>query len=68
MPTHAESSLEAGLVALKQGDYQSAIAQLEPVASNTENRTNAVLQAKVGLVMAYARSGDTLERSLCVKL
>ena len=58
MPSHAESSLEAGLVALKQGDYKNAIAQLEIVASNTENRTNAVLQAKVGLVMAYARSGD----------
>ncbi len=58
MPTHAESSLEAGLVALKQGDYQNAIAQLETVASNTTARKVAVLQAKVGLVMAYARSGD----------
>jgi Zn-dependent protease with chaperone function len=58
MPSHAESSLEAGLVALKQGDYKNAIAQLEPIASNTDARKVAVLQAKVGLVMAYARSGD----------
>ncbi len=58
MPSHAESSLEAGLFALKQGDYNNAIAQLETVARTQDNSTNAVLQAKVGLVMAYARSGN----------
>ncbi|MBH8577504.1 M48 family metalloprotease [Nostocaceae cyanobacterium CENA369] len=56
MPSHAESSLEAGLVALKQGNYQTAIAHLEPLVSSQGNGT-ASLQAKVGLVMAYARSG-----------
>ncbi|AFY31405.1 M48 family metalloprotease [Calothrix sp. PCC 7507] len=57
MPSHAESSLEAGLVALKQGNYQTAIAQLEPVANSQKHET-AGLQAQVGLVMAYARSGE----------
>ncbi|BAZ53382.1 hypothetical protein NIES4103_60570 [Nostoc sp. NIES-4103] len=57
MPSHAESSLEAGLVALKQGNYQTAIAQLEPLASSQGNDT-ASLQAQVGLVMAYARLGQ----------
>lgn len=57
MPSHAKSSLEAGLVALKQGDYQAAIAQLQPLASHQGNET-ASLQARVGLVMAYARSGE----------
>ncbi|MEH1834961.1 MAG: M48 family metalloprotease [Nostoc sp.] len=57
MPSHAKSSLEAGLVALKQGNYQTAIAQLEPIASSQSNAT-ASLQAQVGLVMAYARTGE----------
>ncbi|MDF5712086.1 MAG: M48 family metalloprotease [Nostoc sp. S4] len=57
MPSHAKSSLEAGLVALKQGNYQTAIAQLEPLASSETNAT-ANLQARVGLVMAYARTGE----------
>ena len=57
MPSHAKSSLEAGLVALKQGNYQTAIAQLEPIASSQSNAT-ASLQAQVGLVMAYARIGE----------
>jgi Zn-dependent protease with chaperone function len=48
--------LEAGLVALKQGNYQAAIAQLEPIASSQKSGT-ASLQAQVGLVMAYARIG-----------
>lgn len=69
MPSHAESSLEAGLVALKQGDYKNAIAQLEPIASNTDARKVAVLQAKVGLVMAYARSGENSKAiALCQTL
>ncbi len=56
MPSHAKSSLEAGLVALKQGNYQTAIAQLEPIASS--HHGTASLQAQVGLVMAYARIGE----------
>ncbi|MBE9034867.1 M48 family metalloprotease [aff. Roholtiella sp. LEGE 12411] len=68
MPSHAESSLEAGLVALKQGNYQTAIAQLEPITSNQENGT-ASLQAQVGLVMAYARSGEAPKAiALCQNL
>ncbi|MCC5614450.1 zinc metalloprotease HtpX [Nostoc sp. CHAB 5836] len=57
MPSHAKSSLEAGLVALKQGNYQTAIAQLEPIASSQSSATIS-LQAQVGLVMAYARTGE----------
>jgi Zn-dependent protease with chaperone function len=53
----AELSLEAGLVALKQGNYQTAIAKLMPVASSQGN-PRANLQARVGLVMAYARTGQ----------
>jgi Zn-dependent protease with chaperone function len=68
MPSHAELSLEAGLVALKQGDYQTAIAKLTPVASSQENAT-ARLQARVGLVMAYARSGQVRKAiALCQTL
>jgi Zn-dependent protease with chaperone function len=57
MPSHEKSSLEAGLVALKQGNYYAAITQLEPIAGN-QNQSNTCLQAQVGLVMAYARTGE----------
>ncbi|WP_414578662.1 M48 family metalloprotease [Anabaena sp. CCY 9402-a] len=68
MPSHAKSSLEAGLVALKQGSYQAAIAQLEPLASHQGNET-ARLQARVGLVMAYARCGEVRKAiALCQSL
>ncbi|MBU7585948.1 MAG: M48 family metalloprotease [Nostoc sp. TH1S01] len=68
MPSRAESSLEAGLTALKQGDYQTAIAQLEPVASSKGNSTTS-LQARVGLVMAYARIGEARKAiALCQTL
>lgn len=68
MRTHVELSLEAGLVALKQGNYQTAIAQFLPVASSQENAT-ASLQARVGLVMAYARSGQVRKAiALCQTL
>ncbi len=68
MPSHAESSLEAGLVSLKQGNYQTAIAQLEPLASSQTNGT-ASLQARVGLVMAYARIGEIRKAiALCQSL
>lgn len=68
MPSHAESSLEAGLVALKQGNYQKAIAQLQPVADSQHNET-AGLQAQVGLVMAYARIGEIPQAiALCATL
>lgn len=68
MPSHADSYLEAGLVALKQGNYQTAIAKLEPVA-NSQHQGNAGLQAQVGLVMAYARSGQVSKAiALCESL
>ena len=57
MHSDGELSLEAGLVALKQENYQAAIAKLTPVASSQEDAT-ANLQARVGLVMAYARTGQ----------
>jgi Zn-dependent protease with chaperone function len=68
MPSPAESPLEAGLVALKQGNYYTAIAQLEPIAKS-QGKGNAALQAKVGLVMAYARTGQASKAlSLCEHL
>ncbi|MBD2693054.1 M48 family metalloprotease [Anabaena catenula] len=68
MPSHPESSLEAGLVALKEGNYYAAITQLEPIASS-QNQSNTCLQAKVGLVMAYARTGETSRAiALCENL
>jgi len=68
MPSYSESSLEAGLTALKQGDYKTAIAQLESVASSQGNSTTS-LQARVGLVMAYARIGEARKAiALCQTL
>ncbi|MUG95731.1 M48 family metalloprotease [Scytonema sp. UIC 10036] len=68
MPSQSEPSLEAGLNILKQGNYQSAIATLKAVATR-EGDSNAGLQAKVGLVVAHTRSGNTLEaRTLCETL
>lgn len=68
MASNSESCLEAGLAALKQGNYQTAIANLEPIANN-HNQSNACLQAKVGLVMAYARTGEIAKAiSLCEAL
>jgi len=56
MPSHPEPSLEAGLSAIKQGDFQSAIATLEAVAAT--GNSNTVLQAQIGLVVVYAKSGN----------
>ncbi|TAF03438.1 MAG: Zn-dependent protease with chaperone function [Nostocales cyanobacterium] len=68
MPSSQQSSLEAGLVALKQGNYYSAITQLTPIASSPEH-SNTSLQAQVGLVMAYARTGEiSLAITLCKNL
>ncbi|NWF60681.1 MAG: M48 family metalloprotease [Fischerella sp.] len=57
MPSHPEPSLKAGLTALKQGNYQTAKTILEAVTATTSDRT-ATLQAEIGLVVAYARSGE----------
>ncbi|AFZ56138.1 M48 family metalloprotease [Anabaena cylindrica FACHB-243] len=68
MPSHEKSSLEAGLVALKQGNYYAAITQLEPIAGS-QNQSNTCLQAQVGLVMAYARTGEASQAiALCQNL
>ncbi|MBD2183163.1 zinc metalloprotease HtpX [Aerosakkonema funiforme] len=53
------SSLEAGLAALKQGNYKDAIAHLEAVCQIQQNQ-NAIYKAQMGLVVAYERSGNVL--------
>ncbi|MDP5016812.1 MAG: zinc metalloprotease HtpX [Dolichospermum sp.] len=68
MPSHAESCLEAGLAALKQGNYYTAIANLEPLAKD-QNQEKICLQAQVGLVMSYARTGEVSKAiALCQNL
>ncbi|NET00638.1 MAG: M48 family metalloprotease [Sphaerospermopsis sp. SIO1G1] len=58
MPSSEKLALEAGLVALKQENYYAAITQLVPLA-NILDQSNTCLQAQVGLVMAYAHTGET---------
>ncbi|MEA5577955.1 M48 family metalloprotease [Anabaena sp. UHCC 0451] len=68
MSSSQQSSLETGLVALKKGNYYSAITQLVPIASSSE-QSNTSLQAQVGLVMAYARTGEISKAiALCKNL
>jgi len=68
MPSHPEPSLDAGLTALKQGDYQKALAILQAVAT-TEGDARSGLQAQIGLVVAYARSGEVAHAiALCETL
>jgi Zn-dependent protease with chaperone function len=57
MSSHPDTSLDTGLIALKQGDYQTAIAILEVVASTSVSQSSQV-QATIGLVVAYARTGN----------
>lgn len=57
MSINSEPSLEAGLTALKQGDFQTAKTILEGVATTTTN-SRAAMQAQISLVAAYASSGD----------
>ncbi|MFB2892449.1 M48 family metalloprotease [Aerosakkonemataceae cyanobacterium BLCC-F50] len=52
MASVPESPLEAGLTALKQKDYLSAIAHLESVCQNELNEI-ILLKAQMGLVAAY---------------
>ena len=59
--------LEAGLFALKQGDYKTAIAKLEAVPLPPEHPLTA--KAQMGLAVAYARIGDALRAAaLCQTL
>ncbi|MFM7406897.1 MAG: M48 family metalloprotease [Cuspidothrix sp.] len=68
MSSHAESCLEAGLAALKQGNYYTAIANLEPLAKD-QSQEKICLQAQVGLVMTYARTGEVSKAiALCQNL
>jgi Zn-dependent protease with chaperone function len=55
-----ESPLEAGLAALKQKDYLSAIAHLESVCQNELSET-ILIKAKMGLVAAYEANGDVVK-------
>ncbi|MDJ0617589.1 MAG: zinc metalloprotease HtpX [Calothrix sp. MO_192.B10] len=68
MSSHLQSSLEAGLAALNQGDYQGAIATLEAVVTEAKVSPTG-LQAQIGLVIAYTRSGNIPRAiSLCETL
>ncbi|MFB2923199.1 M48 family metalloprotease [Aerosakkonema funiforme] len=61
-------SLEAGLAALKQGNYNDAIAHLEAVCQIELNQ-NAIYKAQMGLVVAYERSGNVVRAiALCKTL
>lgn len=57
MASVPESPLEAGLTALKQKDYLSAIAHLESVCQNELNEI-ILLKAQMGLVAAYEAVND----------
>ncbi|MFQ4146845.1 zinc metalloprotease HtpX [Chlorogloeopsis sp. ULAP02] len=57
MPSHPKPSLKAGLTALKQEDYQQAKAILEEVAATASDRTE-IVQAQIGLVVLYSRTGE----------
>jgi Zn-dependent protease with chaperone function len=60
MPSHPEPSLDAGITALKQGDYQTAKIILRAVVAKEGDRLVG-LQAQIGLVVAYVRSGEVAE-------
>jgi len=62
MASVPESPLEAGLTALKQKDYLSAIAHLETVCQN-ELSESILIKAKMGLVAAYQGIND-VEKSI----
>jgi Zn-dependent protease with chaperone function len=63
-----DTKLEAGLTALKQEDYETAKAILESIAQ-TDGDKSSGLQAQMGLVKVYARSGDILAAvALCETL
>ncbi|MCL1463707.1 zinc metalloprotease HtpX [Argonema galeatum] len=50
-------ALEAGLAALKQGNYEDAIADLESVCKIDLNQ-KSIFRAQMGLAIAYERIGD----------
>ncbi len=63
-----KDSLEAGLAALKQKDYQSAIALLESVTQTAANGPWGI-RAQMGLVAAYKATGNLKKAiALCSSL
>ena len=62
------ASLRAGLAALKQQDYATAIAQLEAVCQSALDEATH-LKAQMGLIKAYEQTGDLkLAIALCTPL
>ncbi len=62
-------ALQAGLDALKQGDYLKAIEQLEGVCQEEQPNSKVALQAQMYLVKAYQRAGQLqLAIALCRQL
>ncbi|MEG4808358.1 zinc metalloprotease HtpX [Microcoleus sp. F8-D3] len=63
-----KESLEAGLAALKQQDYPTAIALLESVTQTAANQSSGI-RAQMGLVAAYKATGNVKEAiALCSSL
>jgi Zn-dependent protease with chaperone function len=63
-----KQSLEAGLAALKQKDYQRAIALLESVSQTAANQPPGI-RAQMGLVAAYKATGNLQSAiALCTSL
>lgn len=63
----ADPNLEAGLLALKQGDYKTAIAKLEAAPLPPHHPLTA--KAQMGLAVAYTRVGEPLRAAaLCQTL
>ena len=64
----AKQSLEAGLAALKQQDYPTAIALLESVTQTAANEPSGI-RAQMGLVAAYKATGNVKKAiALCSSL
>ena len=53
-----ESPLEDGLTALKQGNFDRAIAEFETVCQNSSQPTATKVEAQKGLVDAYVGKGE----------
>ena len=65
----AKQSLEAGLAALKQQDYPTAIALLESVTQTAANGSSSGIRAQMGLVAAYKATGNLKKAiALCSSL
>ena len=68
MSSDSKPSLKAGLAALKDENYPTAKIILEDVAARNDD-THQSLQAQIGLVVAYSRSGEiSMAIALCESL